>query len=469
MANGLDAYIAQLRKEQAMQDAMGVRMPAAEVPAPIVSPAPVLEPKVVSETKTTRPFVSKESKSQLLNYIAGLEEQQKALESQFEAEQRSAQQEIKGKAANIPMGPIPGMPSLGEKPLPRTYEALQAGQKRLEELQAKMAPPKEAPDLLAEALIAGIPTILGTGIGAAIGRPGMLGAGLAAGAGAGEKALAGVKASEKEQRAAQIKAAEERLQRQTTLEKSYLDAVAKAENYPMEAALIASKAASPEIMKNAFEGYKADLEVLKSQAKDSATKTKLDRIRKQLDQARETFLKGLAPGTQEKGTKIEKGTAAEKITDAQTLAAGFARRMEQAEQIFKNLSQAGYSRGSKMEALRSMGGPIAMTEMGKQQDQAERNFVTAVLRKESGAAISKSEEESERQKYFERAGDSPAVIQQKAMARAQAIENMKASAGPAYGRVPKVEAAPAAAAIDPRTKRLQEIDKRLEELKKGKK
>lgn len=244
MANGLDAYIAQLRKEQAMQNAMGVRMPAAEASSIPVAP----EPKMVSETTVTEPFVPKGMKQEAMTELEKARAERLAAEAAFRNRYTQTEKEFLT-PPSMPIGLPGGKLLAGEVSLPRTYEALQAGEKRLEELQSKMAPPKEAPNLLAEALIAGIPTILGAGIGAAVGKPGMLGAGLAAGAGAGEKALAGVKASEKEQRAAQIKAAEEKMQRQIGLEKAYLEAVGKAETYPMEAALITAKAVAPEFAK----------------------------------------------------------------------------------------------------------------------------------------------------------------------------------------------------------------------------
>ena len=63
-------------------------------------------------------------------------------------------------------------------------------------------------------------------------------------------------------------------------------------------------------------------------------------------------------------------------------------------------------------------------------DAARKNFVTAVLRKESGAAISPSEFYTESQKYFPQPGDEPAVIAQKRHARDTAIKAMEIQAGP---------------------------------------
>jgi len=74
-----------------------------------------------------------------------------------------------------------------------------------------------------------------------------------------------------------------------------------------------------------------------------------------------------------------------------------------------------------------LGGPS-----GEQQQtaQARRNFISAVLRKESGAAISIKEFADEEKKYFPEIGDLPEQIKQKQEARKLAIEALKAQAGP---------------------------------------
>ena len=58
------------------------------------------------------------------------------------------------------------------------------------------------------------------------------------------------------------------------------------------------------------------------------------------------------------------------------------------------------------------------------------NFITAVLRKESGAAISPGEFVTAEKLYFSRPGDDPSVIKQKQRARELAIKAMKIQAGP---------------------------------------
>lgn len=74
-----------------------------------------------------------------------------------------------------------------------------------------------------------------------------------------------------------------------------------------------------------------------------------------------------------------------------------------------------------------LGGPNPQQQ---QNDQARRDFVSAVLRKESGAAISASEYANEEKKYFPQLGDSDQVIKQKQSSRLKAIEGLKSQAGP---------------------------------------
>src|SRR3990167_5342757 len=94
----------------------------------------------------------------------------------------------------------------------------------------------------------------------------------------------------------------------------------------------------------------------------------------------------------------------------------------------------------------------------KQQEQAERNFVNALLRDESGASIAKSEFDSASLQYFPREGDTAEVIAQKAANRLLAIEGMKAASGDAWNvleqmstpqppQSPSVQAPPPAVSI----------------------
>lgn len=64
--------------------------------------------------------------------------------------------------------------------------------------------------------------------------------------------------------------------------------------------------------------------------------------------------------------------------------------------------------------------------------QAQRNFVNAILRVESGAAVSESEFNNAQRQYFPQVGDSKEVIEQKRQNRVTAMQGMAREAGPNY-------------------------------------
>ena len=69
--------------------------------------------------------------------------------------------------------------------------------------------------------------------------------------------------------------------------------------------------------------------------------------------------------------------------------------------------------------------------------QARINFITAVLRKESGASISPTEFATAEKNYFPAPGDSADVIKQKQETRQTAIKAMKVQAGPGASQIDK--------------------------------
>jgi hypothetical protein len=72
---------------------------------------------------------------------------------------------------------------------------------------------------------------------------------------------------------------------------------------------------------------------------------------------------------------------------------------------------------------------LLRTPAEQQYYQAKMDFIGAILRKESGAAISASEFRQEDRHYFPQPGDAAAVIQQKAVARTQALKMLELEAG----------------------------------------
>lgn len=72
---------------------------------------------------------------------------------------------------------------------------------------------------------------------------------------------------------------------------------------------------------------------------------------------------------------------------------------------------------------------IAKSSPVQQYEQSKRNFLNAILRRESGAVISPSEFQEGDKQYFPQAGDSDEVVAQKAINRQTAIAGLKNASG----------------------------------------
>ncbi len=117
------------------------------------------------------------------------------------------------------------------------------------------------------------------------------------------------------------------------------------------------------------------------------------------------------------------------ITADMRKAATFAERVEQSEKVFNELSSQGFDRSSLGSMAQSYLPNALKSEALKRQDQAERNFVNAILRRESGASINQPEFQSAEVQYFDREGDTPQVKEQKRQNRLTALAGLKAEAG----------------------------------------
>lgn len=130
------------------------------------------------------------------------------------------------------------------------------------------------------------------------------------------------------------------------------------------------------------------------------------------------------------------GKTSAKFSEGQSNAAAFANRMNAGLEIFDELTKSGYDPTNMQDFLagnlpRSVSG-FASTPEGQRYSAAKTDFITAVLRKESGAAISASEFEKEDRKYFPQPGEGQDVVEQKRLARDRALQSMIAQSGPAY-------------------------------------
>lgn len=135
--------------------------------------------------------------------------------------------------------------------------------------------------------------------------------------------------------------------------------------------------------------------------------------------------------------KIMKGKAANRqMTDSQAKANLFGSRMAESHRILNEL-EGKYSPmavNAKMSAAEvpfvggaaGFAGNMMLTTEGQQAEQAQRDFINAVLRRESGAVISKPEFANGQKQYFPQPGDDKKVLEQKRRNRELAIAGMAA-------------------------------------------
>ena len=140
---------------------------------------------------------------------------------------------------------------------------------------------------------------------------------------------------------------------------------------------------------------------------------------------------GLQIRTNPDGTTeiIQGGPAGAKLTEGQSKATGFFARSDEANRIMADLEQEGTQLLNAISGALPFGNYMRTPE-GQKYDQAKRNFINAILRQESGAAIGPNEFSSAELQYFPQPGDSPEVIAQKKANRATAVSALKVSAGP---------------------------------------
>lgn len=125
-------------------------------------------------------------------------------------------------------------------------------------------------------------------------------------------------------------------------------------------------------------------------------------------------------------------------TEVQARSEKFGNKMELAERNLKDIEGEGASalgrmtEGSAWLPGSASVGRYAQSDNYQKYRQARDNFITALLRDESGAAIGTDEFNRYEKELFPQPGDGPAVIKQKREARRVAIEGMKKAAGPGY-------------------------------------
>jgi len=115
------------------------------------------------------------------------------------------------------------------------------------------------------------------------------------------------------------------------------------------------------------------------------------------------------------------------LTEGQSKSALFGSRMQMANTIFDTLEKAGTTTSTPgMNSGYGVGNVISALSSADQQQlmQAKRDFLNAVLRRESGAVIGESEFVNGEKQYFPQVGDTKQVIAQKRANREAAMRGV---------------------------------------------
>ena len=134
-----------------------------------------------------------------------------------------------------------------------------------------------------------------------------------------------------------------------------------------------------------------------------------------------------APG----GGGVKKSVGTDKpMTEFQGKAALYGTRAAQSDKVLKALEGTISTTGMEAKARLGTAGNFLMNPSEQRVKQAQRDFVNAVLRQESGAVISDQEFDNATKQYFPQAGDKPEVVAQKRANRALAINGFARMSGP---------------------------------------
>lgn len=140
---------------------------------------------------------------------------------------------------------------------------------------------------------------------------------------------------------------------------------------------------------------------------------------------------GLPPGSYQRNNATGQitvlGRQRGQYTEAAASSAQFASRMAAAHQTLVGLEDGQVNPEGVFVAGAGWG-----SQYERQARQAQREFVNAILRRESGAVISPSEFQSAAQQYFPQPGDGPEVLAQKRAARQRAMQGLINASQGAY-------------------------------------
>lgn len=151
-------------------------------------------------------------------------------------------------------------------------------------------------------------------------------------------------------------------------------------------------------------------------------------------------------------TPPTKATSDKPLTEFQGKAVLYGTRTAQSDKVLRDLedkvSTVGLSVKQAAQSVPLIGGMmgaagnVMLSDSQQRVEQAQRDFVNAVLRQESGAVISDAEFANAKKQYFPQPGDSPAVVTQKRRNREIAINGFKRMSGPGSADIDAIQKEP---------------------------
>jgi hypothetical protein len=126
-----------------------------------------------------------------------------------------------------------------------------------------------------------------------------------------------------------------------------------------------------------------------------------------------------------------------KLTEGERTSAYHASRAADTLAVLQQIEESGYNPADIGREARGIRIPFSQyrpfqNQEDKAYEQAQREFIASVLRKETGAAVTEKEFEDYSSIYFPRPGDGDEVKAQKSAARERAVGNLIQMAGGAY-------------------------------------
>ncbi len=163
--------------------------------------------------------------------------------------------------------------------------------------------------------------------------------------------------------------------------------------------------------------------------------SRADKLDQQLKQAQIANQYASLNKTNTEISSLNKGGTTKPATDTQITNAGYASRIELANKVIDSnpdvFNKMNYAQFKLIESNNPLANKL-LSPAQQQAAQAMRSFITAKLRKESGAAISPTEFSDARKTYFPQLGDSQEVLLQKKATRDLVLQNNIQGAGQAY-------------------------------------